>query len=312
MVNNIEALSFELWSWSAEFLRGLYAERGMEGLGAYYALFVGDYLTTPLGIHRDPESVFHFPVTGSKRIRIFGSDYMDAHPFLGGSTDYADHLEQTILLESGPRGLLYWPSSAWHVGEGDGEFSASLALSILCVSSTDPAFLLYLRSLLIDDDKAKSPHRRDPDPLTDYLQAASKVPPSMESVCRSVRDQFSEDSVARMWLRLLSGAGFFNPPMTAPRQSLAPTDRLRLAEGAIIVWRARDGGGAFVAANGHVFDHSSTARVRHIVERLLSRKPITAQELAAPDGGSSDQAGTMGDTIQILEQLLSARALLKL
>lgn len=131
IVNNLESTSPVLSGWLRDFLRALYAEVGMNVGGVYLALFIGDYLRTPFGVHQDPESVFSFPIVGDKTMRTWPSRYAAGQPSLHRAQHYARHLGASVAHRARAPGFLYWPSDSWHVAEGDDALSVSLALGLV-------------------------------------------------------------------------------------------------------------------------------------------------------------------------------------
>jgi ribosomal protein L16 Arg81 hydroxylase len=307
IVNNLEGLSFELWNWSREFLRPLFQARGMNSLGCYYALFLGDYWTTPAGVHHDPESVFHFPVVGLKRIRAWEPAYIANHPRMCNANSYEEHLDASVLLEAESGGMIYWPSGLWHVGESTGEFTASLALSMLCINPLSPMFTLYLRQLL----EASAERTPRPPGGTEYpfdpdnLQAtACATPPALAKLGAQMRRLYDEEQLATLWMRLCTGYGFYNPPPALDGVTITLEDSLCIDPRYPIVWRHARHGGLQVSANGGLFQTvSSVARGLEVLNR---GEPISVRRIVE-ESGASPTAEATAEVLKLLEQIVAWR-----
>lgn len=284
VINNIEILDFDLWAWSRGFLRHLFSLAGMNNLGIYYALYIGNYQTTFLGIHRDPESVFHLPVIGLKRMRTWLPSYVEQHPELRSATRYEEHLEASTLLEARPGGMIYWPAELWHVGEHAGELTASLALSLLTISPTDPLFTVYLRCLYQAQDEPPSSGRKLYYPFDpENLQATGTHPPeSLLRLGRSMVSLYSEESLRRLWLRLATGYGFFNTPRPLENVSIGEDDVLQGDPEYPVIWsRGMDGDQdvSIISVNGKLLQLPGGLMIAALLSRLNSGEPVTVREL---------------------------------
>jgi hypothetical protein len=288
VINNLEIFSFDLWSWSRGFLRSLFSRAGMNNLGIYYALYIGKYRTTFLGIHRDPESVFHLPVIGRKRIRTWLPSYVEQHPELRSATRYEDHLDASVLLAAGPGGMLYWPAELWHVGENDENFTASLALSLLTISPTDPLFTVYLRCLYQAQGELPSSGTRFQYPFNpeDLQDTGDHPPESLLRFGRSMVGLYSEESLRRLWLRLTTGYGFFNTPRPLEDVSIDEDEMLQGDPEYPIVWAQGINGVVDVSVNGKLLQLPQNLAIGTLLSRLNSGVPVRVRELQALSGAA--------------------------
>ena len=113
-----------------EFTRQLYQHVGFPNRFTEMGLYLCNYRKTPIGVHRDPCGVFSFPVVGKKTFRAWTSSYVSEHPELEQSFRYAKHKAHSQVLTADTRDMIYWPSSAWHIAESDGSFSATWSLGV--------------------------------------------------------------------------------------------------------------------------------------------------------------------------------------
>ncbi len=113
-----------------EFASPLFANVGLPNRFSEMGLYLGNYRKTPFGVHEDACGVLSFPVIGKKKFRIWKPDFIRQNPKLAHSFSYAKYKGSSQVLEAYPGDMTYWPSSAWHIAESDGSFSATWSLGI--------------------------------------------------------------------------------------------------------------------------------------------------------------------------------------
>lgn len=98
--------------------------------------FFGNYAKTPFEIHTDPAGILTWTVKGTKRMLVWPGAYFKDNPKMlnmGSHQQILDRLENyeadAIVLEAGPRDLMYWPAEYWHAGQGGSEYHATVTLS---------------------------------------------------------------------------------------------------------------------------------------------------------------------------------------
>lgn len=112
------------------FLRGLYKFTGIPNRFAELGLYLGNYKRTPFGVHVDPCGVMSFPVVGRKTFRLWTPDFVAKNPELQEAFSYDEFKKKSYVLTAERGDMTYWPSSYWHIAEGDGEFSCTWSLGI--------------------------------------------------------------------------------------------------------------------------------------------------------------------------------------
>jgi hypothetical protein len=86
--------------------------------------FFGNYKTTPLGIHRDPASVFSFGLMGKRIYFTWPPEYFDinSEDLKVPDPDVLDkHIGNAERFELDVGDMVYWPSNRWHVITSNGE-----------------------------------------------------------------------------------------------------------------------------------------------------------------------------------------------
>ena len=114
----------------ADFTSDLFAQVGLPNRFAEMGLYLGNYRKTPFGVHEDSCGVFSFPIVGVKRFRIWEPEFVKNNPKLAQSFSYAKFKESSQVLEAHVGDMAYWPSSAWHIAESNGSFSATWSLGV--------------------------------------------------------------------------------------------------------------------------------------------------------------------------------------
>jgi hypothetical protein len=114
----------------SQFMTDLHLHVGLPNRFSEIGLYLGTYRRTPFGVHVDGCGVFSFPVIGHKKFRTWTHAYAAKNLTLQKSFRYPSHVSQSKLHEVGEGDLSYWPSSAWHIAESAGGFSATWSVGV--------------------------------------------------------------------------------------------------------------------------------------------------------------------------------------
>ncbi len=199
-----------------QFTRTLYTHVGFTNRFAEMGLYLGNYRTTPFGVHVDRCGVFSFPVIGVKNFRAWTSDYVSQHPDLEQSFQYSKHKKKSVLLEAKPGDMAYWPSSVWHIAESNGSFSATWSLGIWVDRTTREE----VSDLIMNAVAAKLGSALDSPSVKvrDLNQNDGQVihlPQIFEKAISAVNELSSKElrtSFTHAWLKKLSASGMKTPP----------------------------------------------------------------------------------------------------
>jgi hypothetical protein len=112
------------------FTNELFKHIGLPNRFSEIGLYVGNYRKTPFGVHVDGCGVFSFPVVGKKSFRIWSAYFARKNPTLNRAHKYEKFKKNSQLLKTQVGDMAYWPSSAWHIAESDGSFSATWSLGV--------------------------------------------------------------------------------------------------------------------------------------------------------------------------------------
>lgn len=118
------------WSLLGDFAMGLYRHVGFPVKFAEIGLYLGNYRTTPFGVHVDGCGVLSFPVEGEKHFRVWSPQIVAKNPRLKRSHEFRSFQKHSQLLVAKPGDMAYWPSAYWHIAESNGLFNATWSLGI--------------------------------------------------------------------------------------------------------------------------------------------------------------------------------------
>ena len=302
-----ELASFELWeATSKKFTTKLYKQVGMSNGGYYYEMFIGDYSRSPIGVHRDEETLFHFPMVGTKAMRLWPPEFVEQHPGIKGCLNYGPYKDGSILVKASPGETIYWPSKYWHIGEveTEGQFSVSLALGL--VVRSEPRL----------PTKLITPRRSNP--ATFDAKTVPFDPDNLQESVRSIplgllrptdrRAGWPTDTPTVGWLRAVTAIGALFPP--APDGSIAFSDEDFLCGYAFcpVVSVPSTDHQLLIGVAGHVFSAPNTSDVRGLI--------------AFANSGLSERVGSLikkftqhlskEDVQNLLSELVQCRGLVKL
>lgn len=320
VINDIERKDFPLWDWSRRFLSPLFHRRGMNHMGIFYCVFVGNYKKTIFGAHFDPECVFQIPIIASKKMRLWEAEYVEANHELRESMEYDAHLDASCTIESGPGGFNCWPKKNWHIAESEGHFHVSLALAMQEYSDITPYLVNNVICKQLNDQRELIDHfeyeglpdeKLEQKPLaintSDLASSAAQIPDSFLASFKSINEKLSDKNKHAFWMRLATAFGFTTSTEPLPTQQLPEVSANTCLSADCqfpIVAKHFDENTLLVAANGHVYELSPAPWYTAVIEQLNSGEAPTQQRLKAlvpaEDGNLFEQ---------FIQTLLSIRAI---
>jgi 50S ribosomal protein L16 3-hydroxylase len=247
VINAFHVHHRELWYRLRAFFRGLYALTGLPASRTDPVLFVGDYPLTPFGVHNDRASVFTFSLGRPKRVLLWPRAYFDERrvPRLEDRllVEHLPFAKDAIDLHIGPKDLMYWPSSHWHLAVAPpGELHATLGVGVYF----DLVFTDLIGTLLKQAIGLKS---------IGSMPSATALPPALEAAWQSIAQASTSGAGRRMlhaeWLRRVTSDGCQPAPEPLAARVDAE-DRLQLGEGGPVLY-VEDDEGLLVGGNGHTW-----------------------------------------------------------
>jgi hypothetical protein len=226
---NIHRFDRTLWNRVCRLLDDLYQYVGLPNDWDGWVdsnSFIGRYSRTPFGVHWGPMAVLTFPVIGRKLFRGWDDDYVQKHPDLHDSHEYADHLVTSRVLAGSAGDVIYWPSRFWHIAESDKAFTAAFSIGFWCeqVTANPTHQVLGAARLLLDAKAPEASHRKfetERRPKGDQYRTSARWLEHAARLRTLIEDGKLERALKLIWLRGLSASGFRVVPPLREKISLA-------------------------------------------------------------------------------------------
>lgn len=219
----------------------LYRRIGFPNRFSEIGLYLGNYRKTPFGVHVDKCGVFSFPVMGRKKFRLWTSNFVKKNPQLERAFSYEKFKKKSQVVTAEVGDIIYWPSSAWHIAESDGGFSATWSLGVWV---DKPHKKLFSESLdLLLEEKFGA---RGDAPTTAFLNLyetsgeVTNLPLAFKKSIRLLQALNSnelEESFLKNWMLHISLQGFKNIPYIHLKSGLNREVTLR-SDRAKILWQS--------------------------------------------------------------------------
>lgn len=251
-----------------EFLAELFSEVGMPNRFAEMGLYLGNYRKTPFGVHEDPCGVFSFPVVGKKKFRVWEPAVVKHNPKLAQAFSYGKYKAASQVLEARVGDMTYWPSSAWHIAESDGTFSATWSLGVwvdkkhgdVVSEVTSDIF----KKILGDLANATMTHFDSSQHARGEVLALPLSYEKTVKVLSSVSRKALTTGFRKSWLEHLSKSGLKNfPPIDF---KLSSKSQLKLKNLNRPIHWMPDGSANIIAFNGIALRSTSKSLLKFVVE----------------------------------------------
>lgn len=296
LVNNFQQFSLPLARAMRQFMRNLFQQLGRMPAGVVTShLMVSRYGVSPFAVHKDPNSVFTFLVSGRKTLRVWPFEALaerTQQPFAEHRQlrlydfDYRPFSASGIPLDGEPGNILYWPSSFWHVGEADAE-QVHVSLHLTCDLHAEPRgevvdllqqYAESTRSATDWQDSYDLPSRVDSGPL----QPPAQITRALVSLKQALETTIDVQLKA-MWLGRMSAQGFATMPRPlAHRVVDVRTAQLSVDGDFPVFWDVADGY-VTLAAHGQVVRFAVRPWTEQLLAALSSRGRFTVRDITSPD-----------------------------
>lgn len=246
-----------VWERVRAFLRPLFDPLNLVPESIEVDVFFGRYGQTHFGVHRDADSTFTFGLRGEKLFRMWPLDFFTPEMAVEGwpthiQDDYYQlHRDEAEAVAVRPGTVLYWPSSAWHVGESPNGWSMTLAVALILKPDVYERVKAILSRLLPDPEQVVEP-RAYPCQVAERVPApplAPRLADALADIRQAMADPRIDLEVELEWLKQVSGLGLVAvpPPADAPFE----VGRAYRADPRYpILWKQL-AAGTIVAANGY-------------------------------------------------------------
>jgi hypothetical protein len=292
------------------FAREICRRVGVPASSAWSDVYMGNYATSPFGVHLDGASNFTFGIHGRKTLYLWEPKFYRAHQQAFASGHWRDFICDSIILDVRAGEMIYWPARFWHVADSHGELSVTvniafyenarrldLALPTLhsCIQSADSEWLNEPLGNYPYDDSSNpdvSAFRFEMDRTLGLLQRLGRD--------RELRQKLEHELIAR-WLRARSSLGFQQRAEPeglsgmGPHSLLGAKDaeiRLNLNPALTILWTRGPRGELIFAANGKSNSiEQATANIVRLFARLNSGAAASVSQLCQEFSGSAEVDG---------------------
>jgi hypothetical protein len=256
-------VGFDFWNRLRSFLSGFDRGVGVPAGAVSADLFFGDYRMTPFGVHRDPSSVFSFALQGTKKIRTWPLESFSSE-HVG---NYRLKLGESTLHEAQQGDVIFWPSSSWHVGEGDGSSAVSLSL---CLGHGSEPLLDILRKALIESTQ------RSPGTIGDVCAQLAYL----KGVLSDRKSPALDKNLIRALMERATSFGLL-PPTIPPATQTDSGIAFKKSDGFQILFR-RCEEVLVVAAEGRSFELPYSRSLERLLSRL-NRNEIISRDFSGDD-----------------------------
>jgi 50S ribosomal protein L16 3-hydroxylase len=319
VVDDFQAFDATLWLRVREFLRGLFEHTGLPGETAKATIFLGNYDSTPFGLHRGRSGNFMYVVDGRKRMRTWPDAFFRGKEDLTNRLDYQHYNDDSIVLDADPGDVIYWPSDYWHIGESvDGQLSAAVSIALFMdhVASAD---LQSEARGMVAQRLARNPPAKPfvvyPSRIGESVGAIAEVVSRATAALREVsQDPGLDLRLHAAWLNHVTGSGFTTVPSPLPMDHLDDQAVVRGRPEYPIIWMHTDDEDLICSVNGHAFSLTASPSNVALLERLNRGDRHRVDRLVTDHSGPSEADGvqfetTPADVRALLEKLVSLRAI---
>lgn len=252
--------------------------------------FIGNYEKTNFGAHRDPIDNMMFMVFGSRRMLTWSDELWkkglgnpDSNSFI--KLDYEVHREAATAYTLEPGDLLYWPSTYWHVGENDGQLSASfnldfptsgndlLADEIIKKSMTDALKEVAKKLFRENGHYAGTLPRNEAGDLPGhYLQSSNQIAEKLHY--SDIQTQIESN-----WLAKISSAGMMKP--IPVNKATVANDQLLAESTERPILSRLIGETLTISSGGHIVQvRSAIEQFKEVINQVKTTTSFTIDELS--------------------------------
>ena len=312
IINQLQSYNFQMWSRLRMFFRGLYKLVGIPTENADAAIFIRNQKRTGFGLHKDKASVFMFVLKGRKRMLLWPYEVFKATTDTIVSTlDYRQYVGDALVLEGGPGDVIYWPSGYWHIGESDGELSASISVGLRMNYPPFADVIKHVTRMVerqLGESGQSDLYSFQPDGLQ---QTAATLPRDIDVALRAVReascDRGLEQTLKLAWLNRVTGYGFASVPGPRPTRTLADDEIICGQPEYPVVYMPMDGEVVACSANGHSFTMRAAPNLEKLIDCLNTGIPRQVGTLLA-ELASTTETADREFLRRVLEKLHTLRA----
>lgn len=317
VLNDVQYLDYKIWKHECSFLSGLYKYIGFPTAFSESAVFLGDYEGTPFGVHKDQVSSFYFPIIGKKRFRVWDNKFVQKNPRLKKAENYIRFLDNSTVLEATPGGIIYWPSSNWHIAESTGEFTLALGIGIWVDSGLED-FILPIFQKLISTCLSRNTNGMTLRFTADNLSTGRRTLPKNLEITKNLLihalNALDLDlELQKYWLDKISSYGFDKVPFLPETETpLNRNDFIALDSFQPIYWMQDKDQTMIVSSNGVTFSIVSDPKIPKLLKLINAGKKLKVNDLLGRYSSNYKIRESQADSntiLELLEMLMRIRAI---
>jgi hypothetical protein len=268
-------------------LKPLLEKIGMPTEGIIFTLFIGNYDSTPLGIHLDSpgKSVIHFHLgPGSKT--MYNWETQEYEGLVGekkyNNKDIGSFLPYASKYDFGEGDIYFMPEDKYHVGTQEG---LSIAIACWCYNRNNYDFALRLQALLAEQYLSASNENLKPD--KNNLEDVSGVEKTLklfnlpEELKHLTFEDLMRDIYKDLRYSLYSNAGYrTNPPPEKEPVNFGKEDVIQANHPFHIKYKeALDITKLHVYIRGTKIELNNFVCIKHFIDRINVGQPVKVREL---------------------------------
>ncbi len=264
------------WKELKNFTQSLFSAVGFPNRFVEIGLYLGNYRKTPFGVHVDGCGVFSFPVLGKKVFRLWKPEFAEKNPSLNRSQSYAKFKKFSQTLTAGPGDMVYWPSSAWHIAESNGSFSATWSLGVWVDRTHQQNIESALAPLLkmqLGSSGAATAVTSSPVLKSGQIRQLPKNYSNSISVIKKLSKNDLHDAFMRSWITLQSTDGFKSNPEVKVKKLISMSSKLQITDSKKILWcHLKTGTKTLLAYQGTLVETEASHQLLKLIEDLNLEK----------------------------------------
>ena len=276
-------------------------------------IYVGSYLRTPFGVHKDEQHVFTWVVHGKKKILLWPFECFAGFP--GITPQHRNEAfrlpfqwniprrDDATVLEGSEGDIFYWPSSFWHIAASEGEFVATATVGFAW-EETAPHLISDALQMLVQTTAVKK-----------YVQTGRRGATSEDlrraarRLRRAIKDRPFDDVVEGILLARTQTLYLKDDIPNKDEPALTSADVVRCDIRSPVVWKRR-GKSLLCAVYGRHFSVKATPGMTRVLRLLNTGAPVSVGRVGGSfrgkiggGAGKADVEAEVAGVLQILQRL---------
>jgi hypothetical protein len=295
-INHCELFSEEIYIKTQFLLKNIYSNTSLPIHEIESVLFIGNYKSTPFGVHQDQESILSCNLIGEKRLRFWNPETPNPAPKYHNQKN----IENSFILQGSIYDFYYWSGNYWHIGESDGSLTASLNI---CISNKKSQFNVlsdFLKNVLSNESLASTSFMiqklaKNQVKPSDIFCEATNTPIKMLyslPIEKILLEEF------QYWMKRISAIGFSRTLPKYPSRSLLKSEIINFSPSGLALWSTMEDK-ISLAINGYVLELPLHPGILDLLEYISKQNPSNVGDLLKR---FSNEATVNGEIISLEEE----------